>query len=184
MKTITAGELKNKLDQGTILLIDVREPSEYQAEHIEKAHLIPLANLSSITLPSTEYPIACHCKTGKRSEEACTKLLAENPNLEVYLLEGGLKAWKAAGFPVQSSQSPDQSENAKTIYNLEKKIPLERQVLLAAGLLVVVGSLFGLIMHPVFCILSLVVGGALIYAGFSGWNGLSASLAKMPWNKS
>ncbi len=183
MKKMTADALKNKLDQGTILLIDVREPSEYQAEHIEKAHLIPLASLSAATLPSTAYPIVCHCKTGKRSEEACTKLIAENPSLEVCSLEGGIKGWKAAGFPVQSSQNPDNSENAKTIYNLETKIPLDRQVLLGAGLLVVLGALFGLIMHPVFWVLSLVVGGALIYAGFTGWNGISEWLAKMPWNK-
>lgn len=100
MKTITASELNHKLEKNEILLIDVREPDEYKSEHIDAAHLIPLGEISSKKLPDTTRPIAIYCRSGKRSADAWVKLLAENPSLEVYSLEGGIIAWRNAGYNV------------------------------------------------------------------------------------
>lgn len=169
MKTITANELKNKLEHGEVSLIDVREPAEHRAERINNAYLIPLADITYTKLPSTARPVVFHCGSGRRSEEACKKLLAEHPNLEVYFLEGGIKAWKNAGFPVQSSG--------------QKIIPLDRQTLLAAGSLVLLGVIFGMLVHPAFYALSAFVGAGLMVAGLTGWCGMTKLLAKMPWNQ-
>src|SRR5260221_47944 len=100
-KKITAQELKDKLNKDEVCLIDVRDLSENQAESIEKATLIPLAELSVAKLPTTSKMIVCHCRFGKRSQEACEKLLQENPNLDVCFLEGGIVAWKNAGGAVK-----------------------------------------------------------------------------------
>lgn len=169
MKTITASELKNKLEHAEVSLIDVREPAEYRAEHISNAHLIPLADVTYAKLPSTDRPVVFHCGSGKRSEEACKKLLAENPNLEVYLLEGGIKAWKGTGFPVEGSG--------------QKIIPLDRQAQIGAGSVVLLGVILGMLIHPMFYALSAFVGAGLIFAGLTGWCGMSQLLSKMPWNQ-
>ena len=62
-------------------------------------------------------------------------------------------------------------------------MPLMRQVLLTAGSLVTTGVLLALCVNPQFILLSLVVGIGLMFAGITGWSGMSYVLAKMPWNK-
>ena len=98
MKTIKVEELKKWLDEDKVLLIDVREPSEHKSESIEGAHSIPLGELSVEKLPLKSKPIVLHCRSGKRSSDACAKLLAQDPMLEIYSLEGGITEWKQAGF--------------------------------------------------------------------------------------
>lgn len=102
VKTINVADLKEKLNNQEVSLIDVRELVEYRAEYIEEASLIPLAEISQEKLLTTSKPIVIHCRSGKRSEDACKKLLIQNPTLDLYNLEGGIMAWKAAGYPVKN----------------------------------------------------------------------------------
>lgn len=101
MKTMTVSELKKLIDTDEVLLIDVREPAEYKEECIEGACLIPLGEISLEKLTTESRPIVIHCRSGRRSAEACEKLLEQNPNLDVYNLEGGIVAWKELGFFVK-----------------------------------------------------------------------------------
>lgn len=103
MKIISAVELKQGLDEGSILLIDVRQPAEHYAESIDGAYLIPLSELCCEKLPSISKPIVLQCRLGKRSMQAGYKLLAENPNLELFSLEGGIVAWCESGFDTKKS---------------------------------------------------------------------------------
>ncbi len=169
MKTITVSELKKRLDNNDVLLIDVREPAEHRSECIDGAHLIPLSEISLDRLPSTKSPIVIHCKSGKRSAAACAKLLASDPSLDVYSLEGGISMWSEAGYRVKKSGS-----------NI---LPLDRQTQFAAGLLAFTGTLLGTMINPVFYILPGFIGLGLMFAGITGWCGMSKLLAKMPWNQ-
>ncbi len=104
MKTITAVELKQKLaNDEAVLLIDVRELAEHQSDCIAEACLIPLREFSLEKLPSKSKTIVIHCRSGKRSAQACLNLLAVDPSLDVYSLEGGIIAWQEAGFEVKKS---------------------------------------------------------------------------------
>lgn len=103
MKIISAVELKQRLDEGSVLLIDVREPAEHYAESIEGAHLIPLSEICCEKLPNTSKTIVLHCRLGKRSMQAADKLLAENPKLELFSLDGGIVAWCESGFATKKS---------------------------------------------------------------------------------
>lgn len=167
--SITAPQLKTKLAHNKILLIDVREPAEYQSECINQACLIPLAEISAEKLPSTSRPIVIHCKMGKRSVIAGKKLLEQNPKLEICFLEGGIDAWKSSGFPVKKSG--------------RNVLPLDQQTQLVAGTLAFSGTVLGAILHPAFYTMPGVVGAGLIFAGVTGWCGMAILLAKMPWNK-
>ncbi|ASQ44892.1 rhodanese-like domain-containing protein [Legionella clemsonensis] len=100
-KKIDAATLKTWLEKKEALLVDVRDPEEHAAENIPGAISMPLNVLSTETLPDTENKkLVFHCKAGKRSLSACEKLVAANPNLEVFTLEGGISAWNQAGYPV------------------------------------------------------------------------------------
>lgn len=168
MKTIKADDLKKKLDNNEVLLIDVREQHEYKSASIPGSQLIPLGEISLDKLPSKSLPIVIHCGSGKRSAEACIRLLEKNPGLELYSLEGGIKAWKDAGFSVQSSET--------------KTISLERQTQIMAGLLCFLGAFLGALLNPFFYMLSGFVGLGLMFAGITGWCGMAKLLSKMPWN--
>jgi hypothetical protein len=60
---------------------------------------------------------------------------------------------------------------------------LERQVRIAAGLLVLSGTLLGAFCHIAFLALPAFVGAGLVFAGISDKCGMALLLARMPWNR-
>jgi rhodanese-related sulfurtransferase len=104
IQIITPEQAKLWLDQGTALLIDVRESHEHQEEAILQATLMPLSRFNPQEIPDLgERKLILHCRSGKRSEQACLILLTQMPELEVYNLEGGILAWAQSGFPTTKS---------------------------------------------------------------------------------
>lgn len=102
IKSIDARLAKEWLDQNEAVIVDVREPGEFAEMHIEGATLLPVGTINLSQLAAQEdKKIIIHCKLGKRGSIACEKLLAENPDLDVYNLEGGISAWMDAGFAVK-----------------------------------------------------------------------------------
>jgi rhodanese-related sulfurtransferase len=169
MKTITVLELKKRLDQDGVLLIDVREPEEHRRECIDGACLIPLGEISLERLPSIKRPIVILCRSGKRSSDACAKLLATDPSLDVSSLEGGMIAWSQAGYHVKKLDS-----------NI---LPIDRQTQIVVGFIAFFGTMMGTLINPVFYFLPGFIGAGLMFAGITGWCGMAKLLAKMPWNR-
>lgn len=96
--SISAATAKQWREKGEMVLVDVREPSEWNVNRIEGATLIPLATVKASLLPAHEgKKLVIHCRSGKRSLTACEMLTRENPALEVYNMEGGILAWEALG---------------------------------------------------------------------------------------
>jgi sulfur-carrier protein adenylyltransferase/sulfurtransferase len=91
---IDATELKEKLDRGDdFVLIDVREPHEYQIAKIPGAKLIPLGELPKhLSELDPNADIVAHCKTGGRSQKA-VDLLKQNGFKHVRNMVGGITAW-------------------------------------------------------------------------------------------
>jgi rhodanese-related sulfurtransferase len=82
------------------VLIDVREPAEFEAERIPGALLFPLSGFDPESLPlDGSKRIIFQCGTGRRSAQAAQRLLAGACE-EASHLSGGLKAWKEAGLPI------------------------------------------------------------------------------------
>jgi len=84
---------------GDTVLIDVREHTEYALEHIAGAYLMPLCRLDPSALPKDTRVVLC-CASGNRSQTAARRLALEG----LAHLEGGLGAWKAAGFATVQTQ--------------------------------------------------------------------------------
>lgn len=99
LSELTSRAVAAELQEGTIVLVDVREPAEYAAERIQGALLFPLSTFDPKALPS---PKACrivfHCGSGKRSALAVAQCL-EQKIAHVRHMTGGLQAWKAEGLP-------------------------------------------------------------------------------------
>lgn len=84
-----------------LIFLDVREPHEWRAGHIDGALHIPMGELASrqAELP-TGGVIACVCRSGARSASVTGAL--RRAGYDAHNLEGGMLAWDAAGYEVVS----------------------------------------------------------------------------------
>ena len=98
VKSYDTQEAKNYMSQTTgegFTLLDVRQPAEYESEHIPGAKLIPLPDLSQrFGEIDADRPTIVYCATGGRSRVAA-QMLAAKGFTEVINLSGGIKAWKS-----------------------------------------------------------------------------------------
>ncbi len=96
MKTITAAELKQRIDSGNLnaILLDVREEGEWQVVNIPQAKLVPLQTIPAHApnLPKDQ-EIIIHCKAGMRSARACEYLMSIGFD-NVTNVEGGMDAFQ------------------------------------------------------------------------------------------
>ena len=171
--TITPEELAAKWRAGSpIELIDVRTPVEYREMHAEPARSLPLDGLDPKAVIGSrngkpDDPIYIICRSGGRSRAACEKFLSAGYG-NVFSVEGGTLEWAKAGLSVIRDT---------------RVISLERQVRIAAGSLVVLGTALGAFVHPGFLVLSGFVGAGLVFAGVTDACGMAMLLARMPWNR-
>jgi rhodanese-related sulfurtransferase len=78
-------------------LLDVREPSEWEAGHAGAAHHLPMGKLSLDDLPEGR-PLLVVCHVGGRSAAATEALV--RAGVEAVNVGGGMAAWQRAGLPV------------------------------------------------------------------------------------
>ena len=162
MKSCSVAELKRRLERGGAAILDVREYPEYAEAHLVGSRLVPLAELRQKPgLAGQEGEVLLVCRTGRRAQAAA--LLLQRGGVEPVVVEGGIEAWKQAGYPVQRAKGP---------------ISLERQVRIAAGSLILLGLLVpGLRFLPYF------VGAGLIFAGVTNSCMMGLLLARLRWNR-
>ncbi len=169
MSECTVLTLNEKLGNQDLHLVDVREYAEYAGGRVNGAKLLPLGDLEKrhAELDHTK-PIYVMCRTGRRSSEAKKKLNALGFT-NVINVVGGFEAWKKEDLP----------------FERDEKAPwaLERQVRFVAGLLVLIGVLLSVFVHPYFVAIAGFVGAGLTFAGATDWCGMGLLLAKMPWNQ-
>jgi len=169
LKPIHPHDAARLIREGAVL-VDIREGDEHARERIGAArhHALSKIDAESPVRPGDDVLIF-HCRSGMRTKSNAAKLAATAPDCEVYVLEGGIEAWKKAGLPVI----------------LDRKQPIEiiRQVQIGAGSLVMIGVLLGALVNPYFYALSGFVGAGLLFAGVTGFCGMANLLALMPWNR-
>ena len=170
LKTINVDQLAACQDAAGFQLLDVRTPVEYREVHAAKAKNMSLSSLDPdavIKHCSKEEPLYVICQKGGRSQQAC-QLFLDAGHTNVVNVTGGTEAWVGAELPVVRGK---------------KAISLERQVRIAAGLLVFTGSLLGMFVSPWFMGLPAFVGAGLTFAGITDTCGMAMILARMPWNQ-
>lgn len=169
LKAMDPLTLKRRLDDGSAVLVDIREPDEFAREHIPGARPVPLSAFAAHDFGrDRERTLVFQCKSGARTASNAPRLAAA-PCREAYALAGGLDAWKAAGLPTDLDRTAP--------------IDLQRQVQISAGLLVLTGVALGLALSPWFLALSGFVGAGLTFAGVTGFCGMARVLQRMPWNR-
>jgi rhodanese-related sulfurtransferase len=89
-------------DGGGPILLDVREPVEFEMIRAEGARLLPLSGfLARYQSLPVDRPLMVICATGSRSGQATAYLLAHGWT-DVVNVSGGTAAWQRAGLPTRS----------------------------------------------------------------------------------
>ena len=169
--TITAQQLAERAEKGTVELIDVRTPVEFRALRAQGARNVPLDSLNPQAVmqarSGSAEPLYLICKSGSRGALAQQKFI-DAGFTNVINVEGGTEAWDRAGLPVVRGQ---------------KSMSLERQVRIAAGCMVLIGALLALFVHRYFAGIPAFVGAGLMFAGITDTCGMGLLIARMPWNQ-
>ncbi|MGW2089206.1 rhodanese-like domain-containing protein [Streptomyces sp. NPDC001880] len=168
--TLTPQQLHSRLDDLTV--IDVRSPGEYADGHIPGARNIPLDRLQQalpeLRTAARDGGLVLVCASGARSQTARAKLAkASIPALD---LTGGTSAWARDGLPL------DRSAGAPTVW------PMDRQVRLGAGSLIVLGLIADLFV-PGLRVVSAAVGCGLVVSALINRCGMATLLGKLPYNR-
>lgn len=167
---ITAADAVRLVAQGAApQVLDVRTEAEHASESLAGVRLIPLHELGSRVdeVRAMAAPRLLLCRSGRRAAEA-RELLQRQGLGGLCVIEGGLEGWKAAGGPVERGA---------------ERMSLERQVRIAAGALVVLGTALGWFVHPAFVGLAAFVGAGLVFAGVTDTCAMGMLIARMPWNR-
>ncbi len=101
---ISVKEAKEKLDAGTAVMVDVREPHEYVEVHAKGVRLIPVNTIINEVAQIRELAagkeVLFICRSGQRSALAAEFATAAGLNeLALSNVEGGTLAWVEAGLP-------------------------------------------------------------------------------------
>jgi rhodanese-related sulfurtransferase len=151
------------------LLIDVRSVGEALVEHLPGSLYLPFDLVNKERLKGLgledRTPILV-CRSGVRAKQAAEALAREMD--EVAVLDGGLVRWKETGLPTTQGR---------------RSIPLDRQVLVGAGSMMMLFTILGLLLSPIFFVLNIFMAGGMIFAGATGACGMARVLVMMPWNK-
>ena len=102
VKDLTVQEVKDGLDRGEIVLVDVREPHENAAERIPGGLLNALQSFDPRALPDPEGKrVVFYCRSGRRSVTSSQLAQAAGLPYDEHMA-GGILAWKEAGFETES----------------------------------------------------------------------------------
>lgn len=167
---IPAPVLAEILASGSVRLLDVRTPAEYDSVHIRGAYNVPLDALAehAAEIRTTTQPVVLVCASGQRARKA-EAALAGAGMTELHVLDGGMTAWSAARLPVVTGA---------------ERMSLERQVRITAGALAAAGGVLALLVNPLFAIVPALVGSGLVFAGITNTCGMAMLLSRLPYNRS
>lgn len=103
-REISPEDLYQLIKAKQVLLIDVREPSEFEINSVEGAINIPLSRLLAeiyhLTIPAN-VKIVLQCAAGIRSMLGCQLLAQDGFPYDLYNSQGGIVQWQAKNLPLK-----------------------------------------------------------------------------------
>ncbi len=102
VKNLAADDVARGLRDGTMLLVDVREPNETAVESYPDAVVVPLSSFDPAQIPDPQGKrVVFACRSGRRSVTASLAAQDSGYPYDSHLA-GGILAWKAAGLPTKT----------------------------------------------------------------------------------
>ncbi|WP_255412004.1 rhodanese-like domain-containing protein [Cryobacterium sp. Y82] len=158
------------LNHDDLMIIDVRDGSEFETRHIRGSYHVPLHLLKEHTeefAAQMASRVVLVCQSGRRAEEARKNLDAAGLT-DARVLTGGVASYAAAGGDIVTGRST---------------WAMDRQIRMTAGSLVLASVLAGRFIHPRFRLLAGVIGAGLTVSAATNSCTLGRILSWMPWNR-
>ncbi len=102
IEEISPAEAAKEIESGEVVLVDTREPHEYDEAHIEGGRLVPpgiLTDEIASVIPDRSQRVILYCRSGNRSGKAAEEM-AELGYENLANVGGGILAWQEEGLPV------------------------------------------------------------------------------------
>jgi rhodanese-related sulfurtransferase len=172
--------LRKQLEENPdIRMIDVRSPAEYESAHIPGSYNVPMTAFEEHgprIRDNVRDPVVFVCLSGMRAAKTRETATADPKTQElidaglthIHVLEGGLKAWEAAGGRVTRGR---------------QRWSTERQVRFITGS-IVLQSVALSVLVPWLKWIAAISGGGLAIAALTNFCAMEMMLAAMPWNRS
>jgi rhodanese-related sulfurtransferase len=103
VKEVNSAAALQLINHKDAIILDVREPNEYNAGHVLNSKLIPLGKLKERMSELEKFkgqPVVVMCRSGNRSGTACF-LLGKQGFTQAYNLAGGIQAWQKNNLPLE-----------------------------------------------------------------------------------
>jgi len=159
-----AKEISNKKN---IKLIDIRSEGEFRHEHIDGAINVSVDKLAEIETTADD-SLVFNCMSGLRTKQ-CEDIFKNLEAKHIYILEGGLIAWKKASFATKKDK--------------KAPLPIMRQVQIVAGSIILLFVILSFAYSKYFAIVSGFMGAGLLFAGLTGTCGLASVFMLLPYNR-
>jgi rhodanese-related sulfurtransferase len=102
VRDLTPQEVARGLEEGHVVLVDVRESNETAVERFPGAVLVPLSAFDPATIPAPPgSQVVFACRSGRRSVTAALAAQEQGFDYDSHLA-GGILAWKAAGLKTET----------------------------------------------------------------------------------
>src|SRR5262249_39198206 len=136
-------EAAEEIGGGDVVLIDTREPHEYQEAHLEGGKLVPpglLADEIESAAPDRSARTILYCRSGSRSALAAAQMQAMGYT-NVASMGGGIVQWQAQGLPVVAAQglSAEQRERYSR-HTLLPEVGVDGQIKLLNAKVLLLGA--------------------------------------------
>jgi sulfur-carrier protein adenylyltransferase/sulfurtransferase len=140
---LSPAEAAAEIDAGGVVIVDTREPHEYEEAHIEGGRLVPpgiLRDEIASVVPDRSQRVLLYCRSGNRSAKAAEEM-AELGYGNVGHVGGGILAWREQGLPVVEAEglTPEQRMRYSR-HTLIPEVGVEGQIKLLNSKVLLIGA--------------------------------------------
>jgi sulfur-carrier protein adenylyltransferase/sulfurtransferase len=144
IEEIDPAEAREELAAGDTVLVDTREPHEWDEAHLEGATLVPPATVADRieeVAPDRSQRVVLYCRVGNRSARAADLLESELGYEDVASIAGGIEAWQQAGLPVVAHEGLSAAQRMRySRHTLLPEVGVEGQLKLLNANVLLVGA--------------------------------------------
>jgi molybdopterin/thiamine biosynthesis adenylyltransferase/rhodanese-related sulfurtransferase len=143
IEQVDPAEAREEIDRGDAVLIDTREPHEWEEAHLDGATLVPPADVSERideVAPDRDQRVVLYCRIGNRSARAAEEL-GELGYENVASIAGGIEAWQEAGLPVVEPEGMTRDQRMRySRHTLLPEVGVEGQLKLLNAKVLLIGA--------------------------------------------
>jgi sulfur-carrier protein adenylyltransferase/sulfurtransferase len=134
----------DEIERGDAVLIDTREPHEWDVAHLQGAKLVSPAAVAEIVpelVPERSKRLLLYCASGNRSARAADVLQNELGYENVASVAGGIEAWQQAGLPVVEAEGLSPAQRMRySRHTLLPEVGVEGQLKLLDSKVLLIGA--------------------------------------------